>query len=120
MSLLPLPERGWVRRAACVGLPPEMFFPERDETGSLAKARQVCAGCPVKRDCLTEILATPSVDDLFGIYAGTSAKVRRKMRLEIARRPVTYEWSRFRGRWIQTVADNGKSASIRLAEPPIE
>lgn len=110
----------WRRRAACVGLPVALFFPERDETGSLAKARQICAGCPVKAECLEMALEQNEENDIVGIFAGTSARTRRRLRHERANGPVVLEWNRFKGKWIQTSSASGKSASIRLAEPPIE
>jgi hypothetical protein len=46
LELLPV---WWQDRAACVGVDPEVFFPEvGDRT---AKASRVCASCPVLPQC---------------------------------------------------------------------
>ena len=39
------PESDW----ACIGVDPELFFPEDDVT--LAHARQLCGGCPLQDTC---------------------------------------------------------------------
>lgn len=45
---------GWRESAACIDKPVEWFFPSMG--GSLAYARglEVCAGCPVRAECLAE------------------------------------------------------------------
>lgn len=40
----------WRTSAACLGMDPNVFFPENGESGSEAKA--VCMGCPVQSECL--------------------------------------------------------------------
>lgn len=40
----------WMDDAACKGLNPNLFFPERG--ASAAEAKRVCASCPVAADCL--------------------------------------------------------------------
>jgi WhiB family redox-sensing transcriptional regulator len=40
----------WHRRAACRGMDVATFFPK--ERRSTQDARQICAGCPVRTDCL--------------------------------------------------------------------
>ncbi|WP_041298352.1 WhiB family transcriptional regulator [Ilumatobacter coccineus] len=64
----------WRRRAACRGLSPSLFFPERGESNVEAKA--VCASCSVSIECLNEsqirYLGIPTA----GIWAGTTARER--------------------------------------------
>lgn len=67
----------WHADAACVDAGLDVFFPGRGE--SPAPARQMCAGCPVRDECLEYALAVPG-DDPVGIWGGTSARERRPMR----------------------------------------
>lgn len=65
----------WRQRAACRGLDPEIFFPERGESTREAKA--VCAGCPVRPECLEYALDAREVN---GIWGGKSERERRSIR----------------------------------------
>lgn len=78
-------QRHWRRRAACLGLPVELFFPERGDNESAPRARQVCAGCPVQAECERD---DPEVmvegGHMLGFYHGLSGvqrKAARKRRL---------------------------------------
>ena len=62
------------RRGLCVGEDPEVFFPYRGDPGP--DAREICAACPVREDCLKY-----SIDaDEFGIWAGLDQDERRNLR----------------------------------------
>jgi WhiB family redox-sensing transcriptional regulator len=66
----------WRSAAACRSADPELFFPISDSGKSLkqiAKAKAICAGCPVRRECLTFALRTQQV---YGIWGGTTEKER--------------------------------------------
>ena len=65
------PTGAWRCDAACAGVDPELFYPER---GGDAEASAVCARCPVAVDCLSTAL-----DDreCYGIWGGMSARSRR-------------------------------------------
>lgn len=39
-------------KAACVGEDPELFYPHPSATAERELARAICAGCPVRNDCL--------------------------------------------------------------------
>jgi WhiB family transcriptional regulator, redox-sensing transcriptional regulator len=52
--------------AACRGLDPGLFDPDPMDHSSVAAARQVCAGCPVRIDCLALALATPGTHGIWG------------------------------------------------------
>ena len=65
----------WITRAACLGIDPDLFFPERGNSTREAKA--VCAGCPVRLDCLVYALAW---SEKFGIWGGHSERERRRIR----------------------------------------
>lgn len=73
-------DRDWLHRAACQGLDTNLFFPEK---GMVPKEiKEVCERCPVQTDCLEYALSIPQSQDLTGVFAGTSARQRRKMRLD--------------------------------------
>jgi WhiB family transcriptional regulator, redox-sensing transcriptional regulator len=83
LSTEPLPDvaelfkrPAWQQQAACRGAGTARFFPA--EGSSLMRARRVCARCPVSDECLRYALAHPS---LKGIWAGTSERRRRKLRV---------------------------------------
>ena len=72
--------REWRTRAACRSVDPELFFPTA-ETGpvhdaQVAGAKAVCAGCPVRAECLDEALVRIPE----GIAGGTDPRGRRRLR----------------------------------------
>lgn len=68
----------WRADAACRGLGPSLFYADGKDDQALAPAaRRICATCPVADDCLDEALAG---NELFGIWAGTSARERLYLR----------------------------------------
>ena len=70
---------GWRKHAACRGLDPELFHPERGEVTDQAK--HVCFGCPVRDECLTYALTH---FEKFGIWGGLSERERRPLRKRLA------------------------------------
>lgn len=72
----PDPTRWW-DQAACKTRPDLDWFPGRGER--MNEQRQVCAGCPVRRQCLDEALSMPFGEDL-GIWGGLSIRERRQLR----------------------------------------
>ena len=48
-------EASWQADANCLGVDPDLFFPERGASTKEAKA--VCRGCVVREDCLEYALA---------------------------------------------------------------
>lgn len=73
-------DEDWHGEALCREMDGDIFFPERG--GSARDARKVCARCNVQEQCLEEQLAIPTHDDDGGIWAGTTARERRKLRKE--------------------------------------
>jgi WhiB family redox-sensing transcriptional regulator len=67
--------RTWQRQANCMGVDPDLFFPERG--ASTREAKEVCRGCVVREDCLEYALAN---GEKFGIWGGLSERERRKIR----------------------------------------
>jgi WhiB family redox-sensing transcriptional regulator len=74
-------ERDWRLDAACAEVDPELFFPETGQVPQAAVAKQVCAGCAVRGPCLEAALHGPQArDDHAGIFAGTTARDRVRLR----------------------------------------
>ena len=65
----------WRSDAACLGVDPDLFFPERGGDGRGAKA--VCAECPVTAECLDFALIN---SEKFGIWGGKSERERGRIR----------------------------------------
>lgn len=72
----------WQRSANCLGVDPDLFFPERG--GSTREAKEVCRGCVVRQDCLQYALDN---SEKFGIWGGLSERERRRLRRRRNRGP---------------------------------
>lgn len=68
-------DHAWHQRANCMGVDPELFFPQRG--GSTREAKEVCRGCVVREDCLEYAI---SYGEKFGIWGGLSERERRRLR----------------------------------------
>lgn len=68
-------ERTWQAQANCMGVDPDLFFPERG--ASTKEAKEVCRGCVVREACLEHALSN---GEKFGIWGGMSERERRRMR----------------------------------------
>jgi WhiB family transcriptional regulator, redox-sensing transcriptional regulator len=68
----------WSKLAICAGENPDTFFPSKGDPGT--RARQICARCPVRRDCAE--YATKA--DESGIWGGLDQEQRRALALELA------------------------------------
>ncbi|HLY82071.1 MAG TPA: WhiB family transcriptional regulator [Acidimicrobiales bacterium] len=75
LELLQPAERTWQRQANCMGVDPDLFFPERG--ASTREAKEVCRGCVVREDCLEYALVN---GEKFGIWGGMSERERRRIR----------------------------------------
>ena len=64
----------WQVQAACTGQA-ELFFSETRKSVA-RKAKEVCAKCPVQRECLEYAIA----EDEIGIWGGKTTNERRKIR----------------------------------------
>jgi WhiB family redox-sensing transcriptional regulator len=65
----------WRQQAACIGQPPNMFFPDRTDRADRDDAKAVCAVCPVRVECLTEAVT----HRYHGIWGGTNDEDRKKV-----------------------------------------
>jgi WhiB family transcriptional regulator, redox-sensing transcriptional regulator len=67
--------KNWQDQANCLGVDPDLFFPERG--ASTREAKEVCRGCTVRMDCLEYALVN---GEKFGIWGGLSERERRRLR----------------------------------------
>ena len=72
-------DQGWQDEANCLGVDPDLFFPERG--ASTREAKEVCRGCTVRLACLEYALVN---GDMFGIWGGLSERERRRLRRQRA------------------------------------
>ena len=68
-------DRSWQDNANCLGVDPDLFFPERG--ASTREAKEVCRACIVRGECLEYALAK---GEKFGIWGGMSERERRRIR----------------------------------------
>jgi WhiB family transcriptional regulator, redox-sensing transcriptional regulator len=75
---------GWRAAGACASADPDLFFPVSG-TGKAAeqaaRACQICAGCPVRGQCLEFAVETGEME---GIWGGTTPDERIRARREAA------------------------------------
>src|SRR5262245_61753874 len=71
--------KGWQDLANCLGVDPDLFFPERG--ASTREAKEVCRGCVVRAECLEYALVN---GEKFGIWGGMSERERRRIRRQRA------------------------------------
>lgn len=69
----------WREAAACVAYPdPDIFFATGEARAEeVARAKSICAGCPVRFDCLLYAVETAQT---YGVWGGTDADERRLVR----------------------------------------
>lgn len=74
-------------RAACVGVPDNVFFPEEHRRSPI-EARRICYACPVRLACLDECMraeaGTPR-HSRHGIYGGLTPTERSELAKKRAR-----------------------------------
>ncbi len=75
VELIGGPHQAWQRKANCMGVDPDLFFPERGS--STREAKEVCRGCVVREECLEYAV---TYGEKFGIWGGLSERERRKIR----------------------------------------
>ena len=67
-------DRRWQERANCLGVDPDLFFPERG--ASTKEAKGVCGGCEVRTECLEYALLNRIEH---GVWGGASERERRRI-----------------------------------------
>ena len=73
----------WTEQSLCAGMEDTFFFGSSDPgvrpqytLADIKRARMLCVGCPVLRDCLTTSLQNK---DEYGVFAGSTKNDRKKM-----------------------------------------
>jgi WhiB family redox-sensing transcriptional regulator len=99
----------WRDSAACAHEDLNLFFPV-STVGAVARqqveaAKAVCAGCPVRQDCLEWSL---DVGPEFGIFGGCTEQERRRLRNERSSGP----------RWRSDVGPHRSETAVREAMEP--
>ena len=74
-------DSAWRDDAACIGADPRIFTDPRPDTGDARRAVEICQTCPVKQPCLDTALKIEAPADV-GIWGGTTAPARRRLRRE--------------------------------------
>jgi WhiB family redox-sensing transcriptional regulator len=70
----------WRASGACRSADPDLFFPGSGNGPAeqqIARAKMICAGCRVRRECLEFAMAH---DQTYGIWGGTTAEDRQRDR----------------------------------------
>ena len=70
----------WRAVGACLNADPDLFFPISSAGPAeqqIVRAKVICAGCGVRRDCLEFALAQ---DQVYGIWGGTTPEDRQRER----------------------------------------
>lgn len=70
----------WLEQAACKGTPITLWCWGPGVDRPPARAVELCAACPVRRECLQDALSTRHSDDEHGYRAGTTPADRRRIR----------------------------------------
>lgn len=113
--------KGWRRQAVCGSEDPELFFAKsgqmgREAAARYAKATQVCAVCPVKRECLVDALLTEQTRR-YGVFGGTRPTERggdSVHPLVVEARAAIAEW--IGDRWIPQANGVDHAAVLRRSE----
>jgi WhiB family redox-sensing transcriptional regulator len=70
---------GWWARAACASADPELFFPisySGPAQRQVARAKAICARCPIRRECLSYALDAGPIQ---GVWGGMTEEERHRL-----------------------------------------
>lgn len=67
----------WRDQAVCSGVNPDIFFPDPSDDATAEIAKRICAGCPVREDCLEHAIA---FNEREGVWGGYNEQERRSLR----------------------------------------
>lgn len=79
----------WHLDAACTGVDPEVFYPldVAPHSAGVIAAKEICGACPVRRECLADVMAAEDPARRWGISGATTPAERAA--LFAAQRPST-------------------------------
>lgn len=101
----------WRDRAACRDADPGLFFPEAGESARPAMA--ICAGCPVRAECLRYAFSFP---EPWGVWGGTAERDRRRPRAAAASRFRGVAWHKPLGKWTARATLGGRRVHLGVFE----
>ncbi len=72
----------WAEQALCAQADPDTWFPEQGRHTLTAKAKRICAACPVRAECLDYALTGADTwrGITTGIWGGTTPRERTQLR----------------------------------------
>ena len=73
------PVPAWRRQAACAGMDTAAFYPAAGDHQAVEAAKRVCSGCPVRTECLADVLAWEPASCRHGIAGGLTATGRDRV-----------------------------------------
>lgn len=78
MTVIRTIDRQWMEYAACSreGVSVNTFYPGRGYTSEAARAKAVCASCPVRETCLEHAIANHEDE---GVWGGKTVKERKQI-----------------------------------------
>lgn len=76
----PIVMPAWIDDAACAGIGTDLFYPASEvpdrAAGQVARAKEVCRGCPVIDACHAFVMATEPPTQRHGVWAGLTPEER--------------------------------------------
>lgn len=72
----------WRSHAACTEIGPEPFYPDPHRPAEVEAAKRVCRGCPVRVQCLTDVLGWET-GRRYGVVGGLSAAERGRLAVRL-------------------------------------
>ena len=77
----------WRNRAACIGADGLIFFPHdrKFSAKTWAEAREFCAGCTVREQCLAFALSHDATEDRWGMFGGMTPTERKAHRRRLVK-----------------------------------
>ena len=100
----------WQTVAACRGMNPDIFLPERGDTAGVKNALAICGECPVMDACRQYANATKQRD---GIWGGQTARQRRETQFVSVTRACSECGNNFRTRNDTHVSCSAKCSQQR-------
>lgn len=81
MTVEPLDTEYWREEAACAGVDPELFYPDkRSDHERIRSAKMICRNCEVSTQCLSEALSIGEPHGIWGGYMPDEREVIRAAR----------------------------------------
>jgi hypothetical protein len=70
--------RDWRQVAACAAVDPELFYPvdASDDAPAVAVAMRICLVCPVRAECLVDVMAAEDPARRWGVTGGLTPTER--------------------------------------------